>query len=162
MKLIWRRDKSEARLGDSVFTIRSEVRNELNGRRRLHDPDEVVNIVRENGTWGHAYMPRPFPLGVWKITGVEKTGVPVFAPVKIKTDAHQKVELWNLDGRGGYDRPSGVFAEDYGYHLHWSAASRTTLGCGRVGMDSAKEALALAALIEAARKNGEEVLLEVI
>ena len=162
MRLMWRRDKGELRLDAGVFTVRCEVRNELNGRRKRNSPDEVVNIVRADGTWGHAYMPRPFPLGVWKITGTEKTSVPVFAPVKIKTDAHQKVELWNLDGRGGYDRPSGVFEEDYGYHLHWCAGSRTTLGCGRVGMDSAKEVLALAALVDAALGNGEEVLLEVV
>ena len=163
MKLIWNRDKGEARIeGGQVFRITCDVRNELNGRRRLHDRDDVVNTVRENGTWGHAYMPRPFPKGTWNITGVEKTAVPVFAPFKIKTNAHQKVELWNLDGHGGYDRASGVFAEDYGYHLHWSERSLTTLGCGRVGANTSSEVAALAALVSEALGRGEGVVLEVV
>jgi hypothetical protein len=166
MVILWERGKGEAKvynLGYSgVYKITSDVRNELNGRRGLHDPGEVVNIVQANGTWGHAYMPRPFPLGKWKITGIERTSAPVFAPVKIKTNAHQKVELWNLDRGGGYDKPSGIYAEDYGYHLHWSACSGTTLGCGRVGRNSAKEVLALAAVIEEAFKFGEPVVLEVV
>jgi hypothetical protein len=162
MKIIWRRDSGTAECGGKEFVITSIVRNELNGRRRLHEPGEVVNTVTKDGRWGQPYMPRPFPKGTWKITGVEKTGEPVFAPVKIRTDAHQKVELWNLDGRGGYDRPSGIFAEDWGYHLHWSENSKTTLGCGRVGTDAGSEALALARLVSGAMAAGGDAILEVV
>ena len=166
MNIKWERDKGWAVVDNpkynSLFTVTCEVRNELNGRRKLHNPDEVVNVVQANGMWGHAYMPRRFPKGKWQITQVIYTGEPVFAPVKIITNAHQKVELWNLDKNGGYEKPSGIYADDYGYHLHWSKNSRTTLGCGRVGYDSAKEVLALAALIEASIKAGEPVVLEVL
>jgi hypothetical protein len=162
MKIVWNRDAGKAECCGEEFAITCDVRNELNGRRKLHDRNEVVNTVTADGRWGHAYMPRPFPKGNWKITGVEKTSVPVFAPVKVTTNAHQKVEAWNLDGRGGYDKPSGIYEEDYGYHLHWSEASRTTLGCGRVGVESCRQALALAELVKAARERGEEVELEVV
>jgi hypothetical protein len=145
-----------------TLTITSDVRNELNGRRALHKPDDVVETVTKEGTWGHAYMPRPFPRGIWKITGVEYTAAPAYAPVKIKTNARQKVELWNLDSGGGYDRPSGIFEEDYGYHLHWCADSRTTLGCGRVGKNTSREVTVLAALVKDALGRGEEVILEVV
>jgi hypothetical protein len=161
-KIIWAREAGTARFEGREFVITSDVRNELNGRRKLHDPEEVVNVVNADGTWGRAYMPRPFPRGLWKITGTEKTTRPVFAPVKIKTDAHQKVELWNLDRGGGYDRPSGIFADDWGYHLHWSEYSRTTLGCGRVGRNTSREVVILAEFVEGALKNGDEVTLEVV
>jgi hypothetical protein len=107
-------------------------------------------------------MPRPFPKGNWIVLGFEKTSKADFAPVKIKTNAHQKVELWNLDGAGGYDRPSGIYEEDYGYHLHWSEHSKTTLGCGRVGEDSDREVLALLELLQAAWREHETVFLEVV
>ena len=163
MRLVWKRDEGEAWCeGGRVFRITCHVRNEIDGGRRLHDPDDVVNTVREDGTWGAAYMPRPFPKGVWKITGVEKTAVPVFAPVKIKTDAHQRVEVWHLDELGGYKKPSGVFVEDYGYHLHWSEGSRTTLGCGRVGTNTSREVVMLAALVSEALGRGEGAVLEVV
>jgi hypothetical protein len=162
MRIIWRRDSGIAECGGKEFVITSITRNELNGRRRLHEPSEVVNIVTRGGRWGQAYMPRQFPTGTWKIVGVEKTSEPVFAPVKIKTDAHQNVELWNLDSHGGYDRPSGIFAEDWGYHLHWSENSKTTLGCGRVGTDTNREALELAGLVSDAMAAGKDVILEVV
>lgn len=156
-----RRDEGVAETCGRNFVITSEVRNELNGRRRLHDRTEVVNVVTADGRWGHPYMPRPFPKGSWRVTGAEESRERTFAPVKIKTDAHQRVELWNLDADGGYDKPSGIYAEDWGYHLHWSEHSRTTLGCGRIGTGTGTEALRLAALAREARGRGEEVTLEV-
>jgi hypothetical protein len=50
---------------------------------------------------GPAYMPRVFPRGEWRITGVEWTRARDFAPVKIKTDAWQSVRVWALDAKGG-------------------------------------------------------------
>ncbi|MDR2865730.1 MAG: hypothetical protein LBV68_08990 [Spirochaetaceae bacterium] len=72
MKIVWKRDAGRALCAGREFIITSIVRNELNGRRKLHNPDDVVNTVKENGTWGAAYMPCPFPKGTWEITGMEK------------------------------------------------------------------------------------------
>ncbi|MDR0538923.1 MAG: hypothetical protein LBG74_00245 [Spirochaetaceae bacterium] len=105
MKFIWERDRGIMRcVGVGVeFTVTCDVRNEVNDRRKLHNPDEVVHTVRADGTWGHAYMPRPFPKGEWKITEIEKTSKPVFAPVKIKTEFHPKLlENWAKRDKNAY------------------------------------------------------------
>lgn len=161
MNIIWNRDGKKAACGDNEFDIASEVRNELNGRRALHSAGEVVRTITKERTQGEPYMPRPFPKGTWEITGIEITSNPIFAPVKIRTDAHQQVEVWILDAAGGYEKQSGKFIEDYGYHLHWSKDSKTTLGCGRVGRDSYAQALKLAGLIQEAFDKNEKVFLEV-
>ncbi len=113
MRIIWNRDKGEAVCGDMSFIITSDVRNELNGRRLLGNPKEVVRAI-VNGRWGSPYMPRPFPLGTWRITGIEKTDNPEFAPLKIKTDAYQMVQTWELDAEGGYSNPTGEYVRDEG------------------------------------------------
>lgn len=163
MKIVWVRDEDRLETGGIVFTVTNKVRNEIDPShvRRLHDSSEVRRAV-VNGQWGDPYMPRKFPKGTWQIIAVEDTDNPEFAPVKIRTNAHQIVETWILDSAGGYDRPSGEFVNDSGYHLHWSSGSRTTLGCGRVGTDSPKHVLKLAKMIRAAMAAGETVTLEVI
>lgn len=163
MKIIWIRDENRLETGGIVFTVTNNVRNEIDplNVRRLHDPAEVRRAI-VNGQWSDPYMPRKFPKGTWKITGVEETTDDEFAPVKIKTNAHQMVETWLLDSAGGYDKPSGQYVDDSGYHLHWSSGSRTTLGCGRVGTDSPKQVLKLAKMIRAAKTSGDTVTLEVI
>jgi hypothetical protein len=162
MKIVWDRDLGTAMLDGQQFVITSEVRNELNGRRLRHAPGEVVRTVTNKGTYGDPYMPRPFPEGLWKITGLESTNVAVYAPIKILTNAHQSVQVWALDKDGGYDVPTKNFVEDYGYWLHWSQASRTTLGCGRVGTNTSEQVRELARLVNAALTLGEEVLLSVV
>jgi len=162
MKIVWDRDAGKASVDGGEFDITSEVRNEVNGRRKLHRPAEVVYSMTEECYKGPPYMPRPFPKGTWPVYAVEKTDKPEFAPVKIKTAAHQKVEVWALDEKGGYERPTGETVDDWGYWLHWSEWSRTTLGCGRVGGGSAKQVVALAELIQAAWGRGEDVVLEVV
>lgn len=163
MKIVWNRDENRLETGGIVFTVTNNVRNEIDPAnvRRLHDPREVRRAI-VNGRWADPYMPRKFPKGSWLIESVEDTTDPEFAPVKIKTNAHQMVETWTLDKAGGYDRPSGKKVDDSGYHLHWSTGSRTTLGCGRVGTDSPKQVLKLAKMIRAAMEAGESVTLEVI
>lgn len=159
MKVVYDRDNNTLTTGGIVFTVTNEVRNELNGRRLRGIPGEVVYSV-VNGTWGPPYMPRQFPKGNWHITEIEETTDPVFAPVKIKTDASQKVETWSLKRNGGYDEPTGSFVMDSGYHFHFSAGSRTTHGCGR--MESAKAALKFAKMCRMALESGEGVSLQVI
>ncbi|MDR0506384.1 MAG: hypothetical protein LBH32_06165 [Dysgonamonadaceae bacterium] len=160
MKVItWNRDNGLAQFEGMTFVITCNVRNELNGLRKLHLKSEVVNTV-VNGQWGPPYMPRRFPKGEWKITGIEPAKEKDFFPLKIKTNAHQMVETWNLDAQGGYDKPTGKQVDDSGYHLHWSEGSQTTLGCGRV--ESAKQAVILAALIWQAFDRKEEVVIKVV
>ena len=161
MIMLWEIDKRAARFCGKDFLITCDVRNEMNGRRRLHEKKEVVNVVTASGKYGKPYMPRRFPAGMWEIYAVEETGNPVFAPFKIKTTAHQLVETWELDKGGGYDRKSGGLADDYGYFLHWSAGSNTTLGCGRVGSNTPYQVVLLAELIRASWQEGETVFLKV-
>jgi hypothetical protein len=163
MKLTWTREKDCLETGGIVFTVTNIVRNEIDPShvRNLHVPSEVRRAV-VNGSWGDPYMPRKFPKGTWQITAVEDTTEADFAPVKIRTNAHQMVETWLLDKGGGYDKPTGLMVNDSGYHLHWCAGSRSTLGCGRVGTDSPKQVLKLAKMIRTAMSAGEVVTLEVI
>jgi hypothetical protein len=158
MKLRWNLDGNTLVCGDERFDITCDVRNELNGRRRLHDPDEVIKSVDGSGHWGKPYMPRRFPRGTWPVLGAEDTREKDFRPVKIRTGAHQQVRTWVLDDKGGYDHPGESFVEDYGYHLHYSW-SNTTLGCGRLATEG--QVRRLAELVRTALAAGDTVLLEV-
>lgn len=161
MKIIWNRDANLLVADGKNFYVTNVVRNELNKWRKLHTPSEVVKAV-VNGTWGPPYMPRQFPFGTWKILAVEETSSPEFAPIKIRTDAHQIVHVWALDKNGGYDHETGVTVNDSGYHLHWSKGSHTTLGCGRVGKEDDSTVRELAAIIKTALNKKEEIILEVV
>ena len=162
MKILWRRNEVIAKYigGEKEFTITCDVRNELNARRRRHDPKEVVNVVNLNGTWGPAYMPRQFPRGTWKITAVEDVDKSKgeYYPYKIRTDAHQMVTTWKLDAKGGYDSAEDRLVDD-GYLLHHSCF-KTTLGCGRIATE--EQARELAGMIRKALARKEPVELEVI
>ena len=160
VEIVWDRDAGVAACDPLQIHIICDVRNELNSRRPLHDPKQVVRSV-VNGREGPPYMPRPFPKGRWRVTGVEWTNVKDFAPVKIKTDAHQTVSVWVLDAKGGYDHETQQTVEDSGYYLHFCAWSKTTLGCGRVGTDTDAEVRLLARIVEEALRSGEDVWLEV-
>lgn len=161
MKLIWNRTENDLAAGEAHFVVTNIVRNELNGRRKLHDPRQVVNAV-VNGQWGPPYMPRQFPIGTWKITAVEDTNDPEFAPIKIRTNASQPVTVWALDKDGGYDHPTDKTVMDSGYHLHYASSSSTTLGCGRVGTNSPDQVRKLAGILRNAIARGESLELEVI
>ena len=159
MIVTWRRDDEVLEIDGEKFVVTNKVRNELNKLRKLHDPKEVVRAI-VNGQYGSSYMPRQFPRGIWNITEIEYTKVRDFAPIKIKTDAHQKVQTWALDKLGGYDHPLDIFVDDSGYYLHWAQFSRTTLGCGRV--ETENEVRRLAELIKPALDRKESVILEVV
>lgn len=161
MKIKWDRDGGKLYADDKIFDCTCIVRNELNGRRKLGDPKEVVRAIT-NGYWGPPYMPRQFPKGTWKILDLEYTMASEFAPIKIRTNATQRVDVWELGATGGYLKPAGYTVVDEGYHLHWSRNSLTTLGCGRVGTDSSTQVVDLAAIINKYLQKGEVVELEVI
>lgn len=159
MTLKWERALGILMVNGKPYVCTANVRNEANGRRRLHEKAEVVRAI-VGGQYAGPYMPRPFPLGTWLVVGVEWTNDRDYWPVKIKTNARQTVDIWELDARGGYDKPSGKTVMDEGYHLHHARDSKTTLGCGRIGTEA--EARELGKMIEAALRRGEEVELRVV
>jgi len=66
MRIHRKRDTGVATVdGRENFRITCVVRNELNGWRLLHNPGDVVFTVTKDGRTGDAYMPRPFPKGLW-------------------------------------------------------------------------------------------------
>jgi hypothetical protein len=154
---VWQRDKGILTVDGTDYECLSNVRNELNGRRRLHDPKEVVRMIPT----AHPYMPRPFPLGRWSILGVIRRhpGDPrynVLGPVFIRTDACQVLPVWALDERGGYDHETDELVMDTAYGLHASPDSLTTWGCGR--LSSATIARNLGRLVE----TNDRIILEVV
>lgn len=155
MTLLWSRDKGILAVNGLQFNATSIVRNELNDRRKLHDPKEVVRSI-VNGKYDKPYMPRPFPFGTFNVTGIEivEDKTSDFWPIKIKTNASQLVTTWALDKDGGYDHATDQKVVDSGYHLHFGFNSSTTLGCGRVGLSSPSEILKLAGLIWDELKKG--------
>lgn len=149
MTLYWTRDAGKLKVdAGPSFVVTNRVRNEIDPAavRRLHDKTEVRRSI-VNGQWGPPYMPRKFPLGEWEIIGIEYTSSPDFAPIKIKTNAHQLVHAWALDANGGYDHELPDTIDDSGYHLHWCEGSSATLGCGRVGTNTDEQVKALAAIL---------------
>ena len=161
MTIRWSYEDSELSIDGlkDRFVATSDVRNEINGRRKLGVAKEVVRAV-VNGQWGPPYMPRHFPFGTWDIVEVE----PItdrkseFWPIKIRTTAHQLVKVWRTGATGGYLVVSPETVDDSGYHLHWTP-SKTTLGCIRIGTDSPEQIRALAGYISAALDKGEHVTL---
>ena len=85
---------------------------------------------------GVPYQPVQFPKGLWSITEVMLTNHPLIAPVFIRTDAHQLVDQWTLDAKGGYGKPvagelpdSVRQVQDWGYGMHFDAKFEETWGC---------------------------------
>jgi lipoprotein-anchoring transpeptidase ErfK/SrfK len=114
----------------SMYYCTNRVRNLENGKRRR---DEVIRTIPDR----LPYSPQPFPRGLWTITEIErrKNGNfdrGIYGDVKIRTDAYQQVEIWELDRDGDYHKPTGQYAFDTGYLLHESPRSSTTLGCIRL------------------------------
>ena len=160
MTLRFKRSKYELVIEDTytAYTATNDVRNELNGRRRLHDPKEVIRAVVD-GQWGPPYMPRQFPLGTWNVLRVEEQPrTSGFWPVKIVTDAHQPVKVWKLDEKGGYEAETDEVVMDSGYHLHWTPYN-TTHGCIRVGGQYTEEVLEVAMFVKRALQGGHKVQL---
>jgi hypothetical protein len=118
-------------LGDgSEYQCSCKVRNLENGKRRR---DEVLRTI----PGGQPYSPQMFPVGVWRITGVEwRKGANfdrgVYGDVKIRTNAGQLVDVWMLDADGDYYRQTDKQVLDMGYLLHESPRSTTTWGCIRL------------------------------
>jgi hypothetical protein len=139
------------------YGISCKVRSLANGDRMR---SQIVRSIPDD----LPYDPRPFPKGLWKITAVEWRkdkgfDEDVYGQVKIRTDAFQVVNAWQLDEDGDYLMETTRQIRDSGYLLHWSA-SNTTLGCIRI--DTPEIAVQIGKTIEAAFNAGETVQLEVI
>jgi len=107
------------------------VRNELNGRRPLHDPTQVVYAMTADPYGRFPVMPRTFPEGSWSLYTPRMREDRYLAPYFIPTDAEQWLPVWELDDDGGYDHVTDEYVLDLGYGIHFSS-SNTTVGCIRV------------------------------
>jgi len=146
----------------------SEVRNEANKLRpRAGSPDLCYSILRD-GSMGPPTMPRTFPLGVWRVTGIiphqriNEHGLPAepyLYPFFIATDAWQWVDEWGLDTQGYYVEPTGRRVADSAYGLHYSS-SHTTTGCARIGLE--EDLRWLVAQIRPRLADGEPITLDVV
>jgi hypothetical protein len=112
----------------------SDVRNELNKRRPLHDPKgkgKVILAMGEDPHYKPPVMPRTFPHGTWTVGKPRPKTNPYLAPYYIPTDAEQYLDIWALDDDGGYDHPTEERVLDMYYGLHFSTSS-TTVGCIKI------------------------------
>lgn len=148
------------RLGKIVkqFPASSIVRNELNRWRALHDPEQVIYAITHDPYHKYPVMPRPFPRGAWNVYRPRKRTGRYLAPFYIPTDAEQYLEVWDLDGNGGYEKVTGKTVLDLGYGLHFSA-SATTVGCIRIHFW--EDLLWLVNVINEELEQGHSVFLEV-
>jgi hypothetical protein len=143
------------------FKISNIVRTLKEGTRKS---TEVIRSIPDN----LPYDPMAFPVGIWRITGIEwqkdKNDKAVFdyntyGPVKIRTDACQSVRIWELDNEGDYLRECGDEVKDYGYLLHYSVFN-TTLGCIRLA--SPDDATLIAKITQSLLEKGQIAELEVL
>lgn len=160
MKALYNIEERTLTLGGIVFRANNFVRTDKDGTRSLDKKSDVIYpIVNGQYDYKRPVMPDHFPKGKWHITSIEYTEDPTFAPVKIKTDAHQMLKVWTLDPDGSYGKETDEWVDDSGYYFH-ASWSRTSLGCGI--LESKKAALKLAKLCEACLTKGEVLDLEVV
>ena len=156
MQLTWRRNEGLLSYGNRIIPVVCDVRNELNGRRKLDE--KVVYSENQDGSEGMPYMPRKFPIGKWNVLAIIPKIDPYEAPEFISTDARQQVHPWtSADGHYGVEMEDLIW--DWGYGLHNSTSS-TTLGCGHIIEVEDREALSEA--IRIALEAGDMVILEVV
>jgi hypothetical protein len=156
MKIIANLNTGKLLLPDAVYPVSNRIRTIRNGTRKSY---EIVRTIPDN----LPYDPLPFPGGIWHVTGLdwqkEKGFDPnTYGPVKIRTDAWQWVNMWDLDADGDYLRETDKRVKDMCYWLHYST-SGTTLGCIR--LNSPEDAAVIARTIARALDR-EEVTLEVV
>ncbi|MCL2480812.1 MAG: hypothetical protein FWF38_03770 [Spirochaetaceae bacterium] len=137
------------------FQISNRVRTLKDGTR---SKTQVIYSIPDH----LPYDPQPFPKGTWNIYAVEwqkdkNFDYKEYGPVKIRTDAHCMVNVWELDEDGDYLRETDKQVRDQGYLLHWSSF-QTTLGCIKIE----NNAEILGEIIQGALDKGEKVQIEVI
>ena len=155
MIIIWHRDSGRAVYQDKTISVTCDVRNELNKRRSLDE--KPVYSENKDGTQGAPYMPRMFPIGIWKVVAIIPKTQEYEAPEFISTDAHQLVNIWSVVDKH-YGKDTGFQVMDHGYGWH-NSTSMTTLGCGK--MQFFKERADLTAAIRECWSRKEEVFIDV-
>ncbi len=139
MQITWSKRDGFLVADDRSIPCWSKVRNELNELRPRRGEADLFCITRADGSKGPPSMPRSFPIGNWTITGLiphpDREHDGYLYPCYIATDAHQVLDVWELDARGFYRGKSGVQEEDYFYGLHFST-SDWTQGCIRIKDES--------------------------
>jgi hypothetical protein len=143
-------------LPDDVYLISNRLKTIRDGTRAAGD---IVRSIPDN----LPYDPQPFPRGTWRVTGIDWQkdkgfDYRTYGPVKIRTDAWQRVKIWELDRDGDYRRETDLQVMDMCYWLHYSAFT-TTLGCIRLA--SPEDAAVIARTI-ASVMDSEEVVIEVV
>jgi len=135
MKLTWNRNEPFLLADGRKIACWCKVRNEQNGLRPRKGEADLFRTTPE----GLPSMPRRFPVGEWKITGINPHPDPkedhgYLYPFYIATDAHQALDVWELDARSFYKAPTGEHVDDGAYGLHFSS-SDLTQGCLRIGTE---------------------------
>lgn len=160
MNVLYDVKKRTLTAGGIVFKVNNFVRSNRDKTRSLDKKSELVfPIIGGEYDYKRPVMPGHFPKGHWLITGVSYTEDPTFAPVKIKTNAHQKLKVWTIDPDGSYGKETEETVDDWGYYFH-ASWSRTSQGCGL--LETKKAALKLAKLCETVLAKGETINLEVV
>ena len=143
-----------------TFPAFSEVRNELTGERpdpsRL--PDVEYSMPLGSGE-RLPVMPRTFPEGSWDIFEARQTDEKWLQPVKLMTNAHQKLNVWKLGSGGNYESQTDELVDDSGYRVHYCNGSHHTDGC--IGLESLEDMKYLATVVQDALTNNERVQLVV-
>lgn len=147
MKVHWKKSDKFWTVDIDGSKVEIAVTNYVRGRR-MEDPEDVQKTI----PGGHPYMPLPFPVGNWEITGCFARSSDYLAPFFISTNAKQKVVVWSLDPDGSYGKPTTKMVWDEAYGAH-SSTSSTTLGCVRILFKS--DTIWLASQIMSRMKNGK-------
>lgn len=138
MKLTWKKSDPFLLADDKQIECWSKVRNELNGLRP-RNPLRPGTTDVYYATGNIPAMPRTFPVGEWKITGVNAHTDPAYDngylyPFFICTDAKSSVPEYVLDKNGLYVKATGRVIIDSDLGLHFST-SDWTQGCIRIKLE---------------------------
>ena len=137
------------------FRAHCSVRNEINGKRKSH---EIVKTFPFESPERLPYMPRQFPSGIHKITGIEHTDEKYFAPVKIRTDAVRDVFEWEVKN-GLYMDSTTRIINDTGYLIHFYEGFYSH-GC--ILTDTKNSILELVRILGPVLREKETIFLEVL
>lgn len=159
LKVIVDLSKKKLTVDGNTFTVSCLVRTFAGDNDWRKSNQVVYSTPLPDTEEPRPYDPRPFPKGTWRITGLEYTDDPVYAPVKIKTNAFQYLPVWELKD-GQYYEQTLEETRDSCYWLHFSKGSSTTLGCIR--LNSEEDANTIACILAPYLDSGDIVFLEVI
>ena len=138
MEITWKKSDGYLIADGRQIQCWSKVRNELNDLRPRNPLLPGTTDVYL-ATGDIPAMPRPYPVGNWRITGFKEHPDPTedngyLYPIFINTDAVNQVPEWQLDANGLYLKPTGKLIEDEDNGLHFSTCDWTD-GCVRIATE---------------------------